>query len=180
MRLGVQQLSRIMIGVAIVLALICAASIALLMSPAARSRAAREQELERLQAELKIKQKELGPISNIEARLDQAKKQQAAFYADRLPARYSDISETIAKLATENHVQLGNISYDTKTTPVSQLQQVNISAQVSGDYSNQVRFINALERSKLFFVLQSVDLAGGEGGAVRLGLRIETYLRSAA
>jgi hypothetical protein len=43
-----------------------------------------------------------------------------------------------------------------------------------------VRFINTLERSKMFFEVDSVDLAGEGEGPVKLGITIHSYLRSGA
>jgi type IV pilus assembly protein PilO len=43
-----------------------------------------------------------------------------------------------------------------------------------------VRFINALERDKLFFIVDSVELGGEQGGQVKLGMKLETYLRAGA
>ena len=43
-----------------------------------------------------------------------------------------------------------------------------------------VRFINALERAKLFFTVDGVDLAGEDTGPVKLGITIHSYLRSGA
>jgi hypothetical protein len=43
-----------------------------------------------------------------------------------------------------------------------------------------VRFINTLERSQLFFTVDSVDLAGESAGPVRLEITMHSYLRSGA
>jgi hypothetical protein len=42
-----------------------------------------------------------------------------------------------------------------------------------------VKFINALERSKLFFLIDGVTLVEQQGN-VRLQLKVETYLRNGA
>jgi hypothetical protein len=43
-----------------------------------------------------------------------------------------------------------------------------------------VRFINGLERSKNFYVLDGLSLAAGSGGNLRLNLRLRTYFRTNA
>ena len=55
---------------------------------------------------------------------------------------------------------------------------VEIEGTFSGDYLQLVRFINTLERSKLFFTVDSVDLAGEGAGPVRLEITLHSYLRS--
>jgi hypothetical protein len=50
---------------------------------------------------------------------------------------------------------------------------------VSGDYSSVVRFVNNLEHSDTFYVLDGLALAAnGSGGQLRLNLQLRTYFRS--
>jgi type IV pilus assembly protein PilO len=65
-----------------------------------------------------------------------------------------------------------------KDAPIEGLERIEIAANLSGDYLQLVRFINALERNKLFFLIQGVELGGEQNGIVGLQLRIETYMRS--
>jgi hypothetical protein len=57
---------------------------------------------------------------------------------------------------------------------------IEIEGSFSGDYLQLVRFINTLERSKLFFAVDSVDLAGESAGPVRLQITLHSYLWSGA
>jgi len=43
-----------------------------------------------------------------------------------------------------------------------------------------VRFINTLERSKLFFTVDAVELAGESAGPVRLQITMHSFLRMGA
>jgi hypothetical protein len=49
---------------------------------------------------------------------------------------------------------------------------------VNGDYPSVVRFINGLERSNNFYVLDGLQLAESTAGNVKLNLRLRTYFRS--
>ena len=49
---------------------------------------------------------------------------------------------------------------------------------ISGDYLQEVKFINSLERSKMFFLVDGITL-GEQQGNVRLQLKLETYMRGA-
>ncbi len=177
--MSVSRVRILLIVVAAALLVLDGRAIALLLSPGGRSRAERQQERDRLQAELQAKMRELGPAQDIDKRLAEAKKEQQSFYNGRIPSRYSEISEAIGKLANQNHVHVATVRYDAKAAEVADLQQVEISMQVVGDYADQMRFINSLERAKQFFVINSVNLGGGEAGSVRLDMRLETFLRSA-
>jgi hypothetical protein len=43
-----------------------------------------------------------------------------------------------------------------------------------------VRFVNALERSKTFFLVNTVVLGDAQGGTVKLQMKVESYLRNGA
>ncbi|MBV9181136.1 MAG: hypothetical protein JO356_07485, partial [Acidobacteria bacterium] len=53
-----------------------------------------------------------------------------------------------------------------------------VEAELSGDYLQLMRFINALERNRLFFIIDGVELAGEQSGSVKLQIKLETYLRT--
>jgi type IV pilus assembly protein PilO len=57
---------------------------------------------------------------------------------------------------------------------------MEIEADLAGDYLQLVRFVNALERDQLFFLVDSVGLGGQQSGVVKLQLRLETYLKTGA
>ena len=63
------------------------------------------------------------------------------------------------------------------------LTQVGLDASVSGDYVNIVKFMNSLQRSPNFYIVESLSLqAEGQGtaGAMRIGLHMKTYFRTVA
>ncbi|MFY9645313.1 MAG: hypothetical protein WAK29_09050, partial [Terriglobales bacterium] len=70
--------------------------------------------------------------------------------------------------------------YKEEDGEVSGVIPVEIEGSFSGDYLQLVRFINALERSKLFFEVESVGLAGESAGPVKLEIGMHSYLRSGA
>ncbi len=57
---------------------------------------------------------------------------------------------------------------------------VAMEGSFSGNYLQLVRFINTLERSKMFFEVDGVDLAGESTGAVKLQITMHSYLRLGA
>ena len=60
------------------------------------------------------------------------------------------------------------------------LRPMEIEASLSGDYLQLVRFINALERDQLFFIIDSVELGGEQGGVVKLQMKMQTFLKANA
>ena len=83
-----------------------------------------------------------------------------------------------ALAAKQNGVRIGQIRSKAKDTDPIGLRPVEIDADFSGDYLQLVRFINALERDPLFFIINSVELGGEQAGVVRLQLKLETYQKA--
>ncbi len=103
------------------------------------------------------------------------------FYKDRFAAQDSDIANELGKLATESGVKIQQAKYKQEDAESSGLiVPVVIDGNFSGDYLQLVRFINSLERSKLFITVDSVDLAGEGAGPVKLQVSMHSYLRSGA
>ena len=160
-----------------VLVVIDVALIALILSPRVRSSSARHQ-LASLQTELAQKRAQTIPALDMDKKLVEARQQIADFYKRDFPVRYSEISMALATAAEESRVEMANVKYEAKPSSGG-LTQVNLSLDLAGNYENEVRFINALERSKLLLVMESVSLAEAQGGGIRLTVKLQTYLRTA-
>lgn len=176
---SVREARRLLLIIAIVLATIAAGATAWLLSPSGRSAAYLHNEYSQMRSEYEARLRDIGPARDMDKRLAQAREQQAAFYAERVPTGYAAISQALIDAAEKAQVQVSAVKYEPKETEIQGLQRVNIAAQFTGDYGSEMRFINAMERSKMFFVINSVSLGGAEGGKVRLEIHFETYLRSA-
>jgi len=175
---GLAQTRRTLVLVLGVLLALDAAAAAFLLSPWGRSRAAREQEYDGVRAQLQATMNEVRPLHGIEQKLDRARKDTADFYAQRLPAESSAVSAELGRLAQDNSVQISQIKYDFKDAEVPGLRQVTIQAKLEGDYLKEVKFINALERDPMFFILDGVNLGESQGGSVRLDLKMETFMKA--
>ncbi len=163
----------------ILLALNVAAA-AVLLTPLAGSGTAREQEFQDVRSQVQARLKTVIPPKQVQQRVDEARQQIDGFYGNRLPGTMSQISELLGDLATQSGVHLLNAKYVTKESDLPGLIQIEIEADLSGDYLQEVKFINALERQKLFFVVNGVTLGERQGGAVQLSVALETYLKSGA
>lgn len=154
------------------------AAVLLLFSPLIGSEQSRREQLNDLWRELQLKTHEAEPLRDVDKKIATAKQQIADFYTNRLPTQDSAISEELGKVAGQNHVRIGQIRYKPKDTETVGLRPLEIQADFSGDYLQLVRFINALERDPLFFIIDSVELAGEQGGTVKLQLKLETYQKA--
>jgi type IV pilus assembly protein PilO len=165
--------------VVIALVVLDLACVGYLLSPAGRSRQARQREYQKLQTQLVAKQQEVLPTRGMDQKLKQASQDITGFYKVRFPGAYSEVSEELGKVAADTGVHLANIKYDDKDAPIDGLRKLNMEISLSGDYLQEVKFINALERDKMFFLVNGVAL-GEQQGNVRLQLKLETYLRAGA
>ncbi len=60
------------------------------------------------------------------------------------------------------------------------LQPMEMEYDLSGNYTALAKFINALERDEMFFIIKSVTLGGEPRGTVKLNLKLDTYLKAAS
>jgi hypothetical protein len=120
------------------------------------------------------------PPESLNTRIKDAREQIAKLYEDRFPRSSGPIFETLGNLARENRVNLTQASYKVSDTDLPNVRQVEITADLNGDYAQTVRFINALERAKLFMLVDGVKLAEQEGGRVKLNIHIQAYMKGQA
>jgi Tfp pilus assembly protein PilO len=154
---------------------------ALLFSPLVGSAGSRQLQMNQLAAELKRKTHDVEPLRGMDKKVALAKTQIPQFYSERFAAQDSDIAQELGKLAAESGVKIQQAKYkqeDAESAGI--IVPVTIQGNFSGDYLQLVRFINTLERSKLFIAVDSVDLAGEGAGPVKLEVKMHSYLRSGA
>ena len=153
------------------------ACVGYLLSPAGRSRQARQREYYELRAQLTKKRQEVLPTRGMDQKLKQASQDITSFNDERFPVEYSEVAEELGKLAEDTGVHFAGLKYDEKEAAIEGLRKLNIEITLSGDYLQEVKFINGLERDKMFFLIDGINLAEQQGN-VRLQLKLETYLRS--
>jgi hypothetical protein len=116
------------------------------------------------------------PLRGVDTKLGESEAEAVRFYEGRLPYAYSDVAASIGAIAKTTNVRWSRASY-VQTVPTNGVTELRIDGSVSGEYRNVAEFINAVERSKSFFLIQNLALSGAQGGLVNLQLRIGTYLR---
>jgi Tfp pilus assembly protein PilO len=152
---------------------------AILFSPLVGSANSRRELMNQLSVELRTKTRQVEPLRNINQKIVLAKEQIGQFYKERFGVRDSDIAGELGKLASENGVRIVQAKYKEEDAEAFGIVPVEIEGSFSGDYLQLARFINALERSKLFFTVDSVSLAGESTGPVRLEVKLHSYLKGA-
>lgn len=93
-------------------------------------------------------------------------------------AGYSAISEDLGELSRAAGLHSDTISFHQHSPDARGLMQVDIATAVEGDYDSLVKFLDKLEHSDNFYVLDSLALASSTGGKVRLNVQLRTYFRT--
>lgn len=139
-------------------------------------------ELERLRAELGEKEVELRVVSESEARAARNAEAVRRFWSDVVQERAPGLTEAwdeIDRLASETNVARGRTGYDRELLKVG-LEQIKATMPVAGSYFDLVRFINRLERSERFFLVEQIALSQRKTGesAIQLDCRIAFFLKA--
>ena len=93
-------------------------------------------------------------------------------------AGYSAISEDLGDLSRTAGLRSDTISFHQHTPDARGLVEVDITTAVEGDYDSLVQFLNKLEHSENFYVLDSLALASSSLGKLRLNVQLRTYFRT--
>ena len=93
-------------------------------------------------------------------------------------AGYSAISEDFGKLSQSAGLRTDALSFREHNPDARGLMQIDIGTAVEGDYESLVKFLDKLEHSDNFYVLDSLTLASNNLGKLRLNLQLRTYFRT--
>ena len=93
-------------------------------------------------------------------------------------AGYSAVSEDLGQLSHSAGLRTDTIMFHQHSPDARGLMQIDIATAVEGDYESLVSFLNKLEHSDHFYVLDSLALASSSAGKLRLNLQLRTYFRT--
>jgi Tfp pilus assembly protein PilO len=98
----------------------------------------------------------------------------------------SSISAELDEVAKKAGLQIVTLTQRQKEISNRGMAEVTIDATVNGNYESVVKFVNGLQRSQRFYVLDGLalgtDTQQGQGatGPIRVGVHVRTYLREGA
>jgi hypothetical protein len=101
---------------------------------------------------------------------------------------YSVISQEFDDVSKDAHVQLQDLKFRQQDVKGRNVDEVEIQATLSGDYTGIVKFLNRLQRSKNTYIVDSLGLDSETGpgpsgpvppGSVRVSLHLRSYFRKA-
>ena len=94
----------------------------------------------------------------------------------------STISGELSEISRKAGVQLTDIKYGDKQIEGRNITQREMDADITGDYSSFIKFLNGLQKSSNYYVVDSLDL-GPESNApnlIRVKIHMRTFFRSEA
>lgn len=94
-------------------------------------------------------------------------------------AGYSSVLDDLGKLAKESGLQIASsIKFQPTEAQNRGVQEIKVTIIMQGQYPALVSFINALERSSSFLLLDSLSLESSSEGSLKLNMTLRTYFRS--
>jgi len=147
-------------------------------SPLVGSAETRREEMNTLQTELITKTREVAPLKDLPKKVVLAGHQITDFYKQRFPTTESQVLTEFGKVASANGVKIEQGKNKLKDAEEGGLEPVEMEWNLAGNYSSLARFINALERDQMFFIIEGVSLGGQPQGPVKLEMKVETYLKA--
>lgn len=156
-----------------------------LLSPRAPSQSATRQQLTLARAQAVALRAELAQLRQFRLQVHAGEDQMQQLMAEGFPGQRQASSKLLAefnRIARASQVEVSNAEFiPDKDAPLG-LRRVAISLQVAGGYEGAVRFLNGLERSPMFFLINQVSVSGGHAAGagapsdqVRLQVRLEAY-----
>lgn len=136
------------------------------------------------QRELEQQLKRAERSRNLVAKVQQAKVEGDKFLVEATVEQrtaYSKLIEEMNKMATESGMRSKEFSMLHDLVAGSEtLEQLTISANFEGNYASLVKFVNLLDKSSRFLIIESMQASPQSTGALSVSLKLDTFIRQAA
>jgi Type II secretion system (T2SS), protein M subtype b len=147
-----------------------------------------QQELAEQTTQVKLLKADVERAAAIQQDLPKIKADCERFEGSLPPAGggYSVISSELAQLAREAGLQISTLGFHGKELVGKGMTEVTVDATVAGDYKSVVHFLNGLQRSANYYVVESLTLgtdtvaAGAPHGSVKVVLHLKSYFKNGA
>ncbi|HTX13841.1 MAG TPA: GspMb/PilO family protein [Candidatus Baltobacteraceae bacterium] len=91
---------------------------------------------------------------------------------------YSQIESDLGAIAQKAGVRTPALSYKQAEVKGRGVTEISIKTSVDADYPSLIRFINGLERSNNFYLVDELHLASVSTGGIQLEIAMHTYFRT--
>jgi hypothetical protein len=138
-------------------------------------------EVGRQTTEAKLLRADVDRGDKIRASLPQAGKDADSFYQQSFldtSTGYSRIESDLGAIAAQSGVRTSGFTFKQKATKEPGVTQISITTSLEADYPAVIRFINGIERSKNFYLLDEMQLKSVSTGGLSLQLELHAFLRT--
>ena len=171
------------VKVIVVLGVLAVVNLALYITlnlPRMHRQAAEERKVTDLTQNLAEVSRRVALMKDLDQRFETEKTKVDTFYNEVLGAkdtRMIEIQREVRSIAASLGMDPETIAYQPEVLDKVGLISFNISVPLAGDYRNLRQFINKIEKSQNFLIVDSVSLGGAkDGGALLdLNIRLSTY-----
>lgn len=135
----------------------------------------------RLAAEAKLLRADVQRGEKIRDSLPRAGKECDTFYRQSFldaATGYSQVEADLDSIAQKAGVKTTGFAFKQKDVKDRGVTEISITTNVAADYPQMIQFINGIERSKNFYLLDSLQLGSAAPGAIRLELALHTFFRT--
>jgi len=91
---------------------------------------------------------------------------------------YSSVESDLGAIAAKAGLKTSGFSFGRKDIQDRGVTEMTITTSVDGNYPSVIEFINGLERSKNFYLLNNLSLTSASAGEIKLQLELRTYFRN--
>lgn len=150
------------------------------------SREERQQVLATRARELALVKADIKRATEIRQKIPQDLKALDGFENSFLPATkgYSVVTQELDEFAKDTRVLLEDVKFQEKDASEKNLKELQVEASVNGDYTGIVQFLNHLQRSKVVYIIEGLDVESqnsgqSPAGTLKVNLHVRTYFRKA-
>ncbi len=134
-----------------------------------------------LRTQVAALEQQVARAEKVRGEIPQIQQQCNSFYQDEMlgPSQgYAALVTDLDGIAHSAGLVISGVQFSQKNASAHGVTEVDASPVIEGNYGALLRFIGGLERSKTFYVLDSLELASSAGGQVKLNIRLHTYIRT--
>lgn len=131
--------------------------------------------------EAKLLRADVARGQKIRASIPLAGRQCDAFYQKAFfdsTTGYSQIESDLNAISKQAGVQTSGLNFKQSDVKGRGVKEVLVNTRVTADYPSLIRFINGIERSQDFYLLDQLRLHSGKAGMIDLDLDLHTYFRT--
>jgi Tfp pilus assembly protein PilO len=141
------------------------------------------EEVAQLALQAKLRQAEVVRGEKIRASLPQVGRDCDKFFQDTFVDKatgYSELESDLYSIANKAGLRISDTNYKEQEVKSHGVTEITISADVEGSYSSLIQFIDGLQQSKNFYLLNNLSLGSSQvqSGGIKLQLELRTYFRS--